>query len=135
MLKTKVTEMIGSKYPIIVGTMANISSPEFVAAASNAAKIAYIKGGFKAECSEPLMIGQIQILKVGNVADAAQKILKLPQVSLLQKDSLPANQSNHGSWTYHVFYNILYNVLRDLFLIIHLLKIHGESNMGKMFQL
>lgn len=47
-----------------------------VAAASNAAKIAYIKGGFKAECSEPLMIGQIQILKVDNVADAAQKILK-----------------------------------------------------------
>jgi hydroxymethylglutaryl-CoA reductase len=47
-----------------------------VAAASNAAKMAYIKGGFKAECSEPLMIGQIQILKVENVADAAQKILK-----------------------------------------------------------
>ncbi len=47
-----------------------------VAAASNAAKIAYIKGGFKAECSEPLMIGQIQILKVDNVADATQKILK-----------------------------------------------------------
>ena len=42
MLKTKVTEMIGSKYPIIVGTMANISSPEFVAAASNAGACAVL---------------------------------------------------------------------------------------------
>src|SRR4030043_606569 len=47
-----------------------------VAAASNAAKIAYIKGGFKTECSEPLMIGQLQLLKVDDVVDAAQKILK-----------------------------------------------------------
>ena len=36
MIKTKVTEMIGCKYPIIIGTMANISNPEFVAAGSNA---------------------------------------------------------------------------------------------------
>ena len=42
MLKTKVTEMIGCKYPIIVGTMANISSPEFVAAASNAGACAVL---------------------------------------------------------------------------------------------
>ncbi len=47
-----------------------------VAAASNAAKIACIKGGFKTECSEPLMIGQLQLLKVDDVVDAAQKILK-----------------------------------------------------------
>jgi len=47
-----------------------------VAAASNAAKIACVKGGFKTECSEPLMIGQLQLIKVDDVADAAQKILK-----------------------------------------------------------
>ena len=32
-----------------------------VAAASNAAKLARIKGGFKTECTDPLMIGQIQL--------------------------------------------------------------------------
>ena len=37
-----------------------------IAAASNAAKIASIKGGFKTECSEPLMIGQLQLIKVDN---------------------------------------------------------------------
>ena len=46
-----------------------------IAAASNAAKIASIKGGFKTECSEPLMIGQLQLIKVDDITDAVQKIL------------------------------------------------------------
>jgi hydroxymethylglutaryl-CoA reductase len=47
-----------------------------VAAASNAAKIARIKGGFSATCSEPLMIGQLQLLHIDDVAIAAEEILK-----------------------------------------------------------
>jgi len=46
-----------------------------VAAASNAAKMARIKGGFKTEVSDPLMIGQLQLLKVEDVVSAAKKIL------------------------------------------------------------
>ena len=46
-----------------------------VAAASNAAKIARIKGGFKTECSDPLMIGQIQVLNLKDVAGAAKEIM------------------------------------------------------------
>jgi len=46
-----------------------------VAAASNAAKIARVKGGFKTECTDPLMIGQIQILHMKDVSEAAQKII------------------------------------------------------------
>ncbi|MFW9874570.1 MAG: NAD(P)H-dependent flavin oxidoreductase [Candidatus Thorarchaeota archaeon] len=42
MIKTKVTEILGCKYPIIAGTMANISNPEFVAAASNAGACAVL---------------------------------------------------------------------------------------------
>ena len=42
MIKTKVTEMIGCKYPIIAGTMARISNPEFVAAVSNAGACAVL---------------------------------------------------------------------------------------------
>jgi hydroxymethylglutaryl-CoA reductase len=52
-----------------------IEESSVVAAASNAAKIARIKGGFKTECSNPLMIGQIQILNMDDVASAAQKIM------------------------------------------------------------
>jgi hydroxymethylglutaryl-CoA reductase len=46
-----------------------------VAAASNAARIARKKGGFKTECTDPLMIGQIQILHMKDVVEAAQKIM------------------------------------------------------------
>jgi len=46
-----------------------------VAAASNAAKIARIQGGFTTECSEPLMIGQLQLLNIDDIAGAAQKIM------------------------------------------------------------
>ncbi len=47
-----------------------------VAAASNAAKIARVKGGFSATSSEPLMIGQLQLLHIKDVATAAQKIMQ-----------------------------------------------------------
>ena len=46
-----------------------------VAAASNAAKIARIKGGFKTECTDPLMIGQIQILHIKDIVGASKKII------------------------------------------------------------
>ena len=36
MIKTKITEMLGIEYPILGGTMMNISYPEFAAACSNA---------------------------------------------------------------------------------------------------
>ncbi len=42
MIKTKVTEILGCKYPIITGTMANITNPEFVAACSNAGSCAVL---------------------------------------------------------------------------------------------
>jgi len=42
----------------------SIEEPSVVAAASKGASIAKITGGFKAESTPPVMIGQIQLLKV-----------------------------------------------------------------------
>ena len=53
-----------------------IEESSVVAAASNAAKIARIKGGFSATCSEPLMIGQLQLLQIKDVVSASEDILK-----------------------------------------------------------
>ena len=53
-----------------------IEESSVVAAASNAAKIARIHGGFTVECTDPLMIGQMQILSIDDVPGAAQKILE-----------------------------------------------------------
>jgi hydroxymethylglutaryl-CoA reductase len=47
-----------------------------VAAASNAAKIARVKGGFTTTSSQPVMIGQLQLLHVKDVASAAEDIME-----------------------------------------------------------
>ncbi len=52
-----------------------IEEPSVVAAASNAAKMARKKGGFKTGSSEPLMIGQVQIVEVKNTTKAKADIL------------------------------------------------------------
>jgi hydroxymethylglutaryl-CoA reductase len=47
-----------------------------VAAASKAAKIARKHGGFRTESTDPVMIGQIQLLGLSDVATASEKILR-----------------------------------------------------------
>ncbi|MEM3402585.1 MAG: hydroxymethylglutaryl-CoA reductase, degradative, partial [Candidatus Hadarchaeales archaeon] len=51
-----------------------IEEPSVVAAASNAAKMARAKGGFTAESTRPVMIGQIQLTKIENPEEACRKI-------------------------------------------------------------
>src|SRR6185503_266313 len=53
-----------------------IEEPSVIAAASKAAKIAKAKGGFTAEADDSLMIGQVQVVGLGNSKAAMQKILK-----------------------------------------------------------
>jgi hydroxymethylglutaryl-CoA reductase len=52
-----------------------IEEPSVVAAASNAAKVARAAGGFFAQTTTPVMIGQVQILHVPDPAAARLKIL------------------------------------------------------------
>lgn len=52
-----------------------IEEPSVVAAASNSAKVARASGGFIAQTTEPVMIGQVQILDVPDPAAARLRIL------------------------------------------------------------
>lgn len=52
-----------------------LEEPSVVAAASNMAKLARTKGGFAASSTEPVMIGQIQLINVENPEDAKKAIL------------------------------------------------------------
>ena len=52
-----------------------IEEPSVVAAASNAAKVARAGGGFRAQTTPPVMIGQVQILDVPDPAAARLRIL------------------------------------------------------------
>ncbi len=56
-----------------------IEEPSVVAAASHAAKIARAKGGFKTSSTEPIMIGQIQLVRCPSPRDAEKQILSSKQ--------------------------------------------------------
>jgi len=53
-----------------------VEESSVVAAASNAARIARIHGGFHAYITDPLMIGQIQLLDIPDITTAAEEIIK-----------------------------------------------------------
>ncbi len=53
-----------------------LEEPSVIAAASNLAKIARVKGGFKSKMSDPVMIGQIQITKLKDLNSSKKKILE-----------------------------------------------------------
>ncbi len=52
-----------------------LEEPSVVAAASNAAKIARVKGGFKVTNTGPVMIGQIQTVGVPDPSGAAERLI------------------------------------------------------------
>jgi len=52
-----------------------IEEPSVVAAASNAARMARVKGGFRTSSTEPIMIGQIQLTGVRDPSEAKEAIL------------------------------------------------------------
>ncbi|MDM8520271.1 hydroxymethylglutaryl-CoA reductase, degradative [Anaerolineales bacterium HSG6] len=60
-----------------------VEEPSIVAGMSYAAKLALAGGGFRTESSQPLMIGQIQLLGLSNMAQAIDQ-LKLHEEDLLQ---------------------------------------------------
>lgn len=61
----------GKDYLIPMAT----EEPSVIAAASNAAKMARVKGGFTTSSTEPIMFGQIQVVDLKNPAKAKKAIL------------------------------------------------------------
>ncbi len=53
-----------------------IEEPSVIAAASNAARMARVKGGFKAGSTAPVMIGQIQVVDLPNPFEAMLRVLR-----------------------------------------------------------
>lgn len=60
-----------------------LEEPSVVAAASNAAKMARAKGGFKTSSDDPVMIGQIQLTKIKNT-DEAKKLIEENKEKILE---------------------------------------------------
>ena len=68
-----------------------LEEPSVVAAASNAAKIARVKGGFKVTNTGPVMIGQIQTVGVPDPRSAARKLAAKKKVLLARANAQRRN--------------------------------------------
>ncbi len=74
-----------------------IEEPSVVAGASFAAKLARGGGGFHAETTEPLMIGQMQVLEVADLPEAAARVRREKKRLLdLANSTDPVVVSLHG---------------------------------------
>ncbi len=90
--------------------------PSVVAAASNAARIARIKGGFTAESDDSIMIGQIQVAGVENSGRAKDLILADKQKILDLANAQDPVLNRFGGGAKDVEVRIL-----DKFIVVHLL--------------
>jgi hydroxymethylglutaryl-CoA reductase len=103
-----------------------IEEPSVVAAASNAAKMALPRGGFRARASEPIMIGQIHLAGVKDPASMAEEIIKrkLDVLRAARDDTSSLDRRGAGAVDLEV------RTLRDgktSYLAVHLLVDVGDA--------
>jgi hydroxymethylglutaryl-CoA reductase len=96
-----------------------IEEPSVVAAASNAAKIVRESGGFSAESTEPVMIGQIQLTGVKDPAKAGKRILSEKEKLINEANSLDPVLVKYGGGARDLKVRILDSIVGKL-LVVHL---------------
>ncbi len=97
-----------------------VEEPSIVAALSSAAKTVRAGGGFTARSTEPILIGQVQIIGVRDLRKAKQTLLDKKQDILNQANSLHPNMVARGGGATDVEVHIHESQLGDM-LVVHLL--------------
>ncbi len=98
-----------------------IEEPSVVAGASFMAKLARAKGGFIAQSTEPLMIGQLQVLEINNLHEAKDKILTNKQELIEYIDSFPSSIQKRGGGARDIEVKIIEDSPIRAFLVVHLI--------------
>lgn len=98
-----------------------IEEPSVVAGASFMAKLARAKGGFIAESTEPLMIGQLQVLGIENLSEAKEKILANKAELLQYIDTFPSSIKKRGGGARDIEAKIIEESPIGAFLVVHLI--------------
>lgn len=98
-----------------------IEEPSVIAGTSFMAKLARAGGGFIAESTEPLMIGQLQTLEIDNLYEAKQKILDNKQELIEYIDTFPSSIRNHGGGARDIEVRIIESSPIGSFLVVHLI--------------
>jgi hydroxymethylglutaryl-CoA reductase len=98
-----------------------IEEPSVVAGASFMAKLVRTGGGFHATTSEPLMIGQMQVIKVTNLEEAKLKLLEHKSELLAAADSIDPLLKKFGGGARDLEVRIIESSPIGGFLVLHLI--------------
>jgi hydroxymethylglutaryl-CoA reductase len=98
-----------------------VEEPSVVAGASFMAKLARAGGGFTATTSEPLMIGQIQVINLVNLEEAKFKIYEHKAELLAEADSIDPILKKFGGGARDLEVRVINDSPIGGFLVIHLI--------------
>ena len=98
-----------------------IEEPSVVAGASFMAKLARAGGGFLAETTEPLMIGQLQVLQVDDLHEAARNVLEQKSELIAYVDSAESSLKSRGGGARDIDVRIFESSPIGPFLVVHLI--------------
>jgi len=103
-----------------------IEEPSVVAAASHAAKLARPDGGFTANASGPIMIGQIHLEKVKDPIEAAEEVFRR-RMDVLRAAHVPdSSLERKGGGPVDLEVRVLRSQ-KQIFLVVHLLIDVGDA--------
>ena len=98
-----------------------LEEPSVVAGASFMAKLARAGGGFTATTTDPLMIGQMQVIQVPNLEEARLKLYEHKGELLAEADSIDPILKKFGGGARDLEVRIIQNSPIGGFLVIHLI--------------
>ncbi|MCC6569903.1 MAG: hydroxymethylglutaryl-CoA reductase, degradative, partial [Anaerolineales bacterium] len=98
-----------------------IEEPSVIAGASFMAKLARTNGGFTATSTEPLMIGQLQVLDVEDVNTAAEQVLTRKAELLTYVDAAESSLKSRGGGARDLEVRWIAESPIGKFLVIHLI--------------
>lgn len=129
----RMIENVVSTHPLPLGIATNfivnqkeilvpmaLEEPSVVAAASNAARLCRASGGFVADSDEPIMIGQVQLVKMKNPLQAKEKILKQKKELMGQANQVDATLVKYGGGMRDIQAKVLSTKAGDM-VIVYLL--------------
>ncbi len=98
-----------------------IEEPSVVAGASFMAKLARAGGGFITSSTQPEMIGQLQVLDIKNVQEAAKKVLERKSELIDYVNSADSSLVKRGGGARDIEVRVIESSIIGSFLVVHLI--------------
>jgi len=103
----------GQDYLIPMAT----EEPSVIAAASYAAKIVRESGGFHTSSTDPVMIGQIQVVKLKNANEAKDKVLAIKETILKKANDQDSSLVHHGGGARDIGVRVIDTTMGEMLIV------------------